>query len=217
MRTNERIKNRYFRELEQNCLLGLARVTTFAQRKKAVNYFIKFMNRNNISIKNLDALHVHEFLQYLSSKKTHKGKKLAPATLKQILALVKSFYVRCYERKLTSKHPDLIFTKNLLLQYKLGERKLPRYIDQKKMSKLLTECPNRWKALLHFMYDTGARISEVLNVQRQHLDLTQGLVQIYEPKTMNVRVTTLSETTLQLLKEYFLRYRPEPRPGYESF
>jgi len=51
----------------------------------------------------------------------------------------------------------------------------------------------------------------------EFLDLIQGLVQIYEPKTMNVRVTTLSEKTLQLLKEYFLKYRPEPRSGYEAF
>ncbi|MFX0066025.1 MAG: tyrosine-type recombinase/integrase, partial [Candidatus Hermodarchaeota archaeon] len=43
------------------------------------------------------------------------------------------------------------------------------------------------------------------------------LVQIYEPKTMNVRVTTLSNKTVQLLQEYFSKYRPEPRIGHESF
>ncbi len=32
------------------------------------------------------------------------------------------------------EHPDLIFTKELLQQYKFGEIKLPKYIDQEKRS-----------------------------------------------------------------------------------
>ncbi|MFX1253588.1 MAG: tyrosine-type recombinase/integrase [Promethearchaeota archaeon] len=217
MRSNERIKQRYFEELEQECLTGLAKSSTFVQRKKAVNYFIKFLNMSTINLKNVNSLHIQDFLQSLSQKKTYQRKSLAPATLKQIYALVRSFYVRCYEKGITTEHPDRIFTKKLLRRYKLGERKLPKYIDQEKMKQLLRECPEKWKALLHFMYDTGARISEVLNVQQQHLDLRRKLVQIYEPKTMNVRLTTLSNKTVQLLREYFSKYRPEPRIGHESF
>ncbi|MFX0063769.1 MAG: tyrosine-type recombinase/integrase [Candidatus Hermodarchaeota archaeon] len=217
MRSNERIKQRYFEEIEQNCLVGLARRTTFAQRRKAVNYFIKFLNRSAISLKNVNSLHIQDFIQNLSQKKTYHGKPLASATLKQIIALVKSFYVRCYERNVVSEHPDLIFTKNLLRRYKLGERKLPKYIDQAKMKQLLDKCPNRWKALLHFMYDTGARISEVLEMQQQDLDFDRKLVRIYEPKTMNVRVSTISDKTIKLLQEYFSKYRPQPRPNYRSF
>ncbi|MFX0094839.1 MAG: tyrosine-type recombinase/integrase, partial [Candidatus Hodarchaeota archaeon] len=207
MWSNERIKKDYFKELEQSCLIGLAKMSTFVQRKKAVNYFVDFLNASGIRLKDLDSLRLQDFLHFLSQKKTSRDTKLAPATLKQIYALVKSFYVRCYEKRITSQHPDLIFTKNLLLRYKLGERKLPKYIDQHRMKKLLSKCPNRWKALFNFMYDTGARISEVLNVQQDHLDLEKKLVQIYEPKTMNVRVTALSNSTVQLLEEYFSKYR----------
>ncbi|MFX1252559.1 MAG: tyrosine-type recombinase/integrase [Promethearchaeota archaeon] len=217
MRSNERIKQHYFEEIEQECFVGLARRTTFAQRKKAVSYFIGFLNMSAINLKNVNSLHIKDFIQNLSQKKTYQGKPLASATLKQIYALVKSFYVRCYERNIVSKHPDLIFTKNLLRRYKLGERKLPKYIDQAKMKQLLDECPNRWKALLHFMYDTGARISEVLETQQQDLDFDRKLVRIYESKTMNVRVSTISDKTIKLLQEYFSEYRPQPRPNYRSF
>ncbi|MFX0093237.1 MAG: tyrosine-type recombinase/integrase [Candidatus Hodarchaeota archaeon] len=217
MQSNDRIKQRYFDELEQNVQAGLARRSTLAQRRKAVNYFLQFLNMNKINLKGLNSLHIQEFLHFLSNKRTSPGRKLAPATLKQIYALAKSFYVRCYERNFVSKHVDLIFIRNILHRYKLGVQKLPKYIDQENMKQLLTFCPDKWKALLHFMYDTGARISEVLAVQQQHLDLTNNRVQIFEPKTMNVRVTTLSNLTIQLLKEYLSKHRPEPRAGYQKF
>ncbi|MFX0094918.1 MAG: tyrosine-type recombinase/integrase, partial [Candidatus Hodarchaeota archaeon] len=182
MRSNNQIKSRYFGDLEQDCQFGLEKQSTFAQRKKAVNYFVEFLNGAKIDLKCLSSPDLHAFLQYLSQKQTSKGTKLASATIKQIYALAKTFYVRCYEKTIVSKHPDLIFIKNFLHRYKLGERKLPKYIDQDNMRKLLEECPKRWKALLYFMYDTGARISEVLNVQLEDLDFNRKLVQIHEPK-----------------------------------
>ncbi|MFX0095552.1 MAG: tyrosine-type recombinase/integrase [Candidatus Hodarchaeota archaeon] len=176
-----------------------------------------FSGEKQLRIKDLDSFVVRNFIQYLSQKKTYKGENLSPATLKQIYALVKSFYIRCYEQGLAPKHPDLVFTKNLLRRYKMGQRKLPKYIGKAKMKKLLHACPDRWKALFHFMYDTGARISEVLDIQRQHLDLERKIVQIFEPKTMNIRVTTLSDTTIRFLNEYFSKYRPTPRFEHEPF
>ncbi|MFX0092198.1 MAG: tyrosine-type recombinase/integrase [Candidatus Hodarchaeota archaeon] len=217
MRTNNRIREEYFRELEKKCLVGLAKRSTFIQRRKAVNYFLEFLNTNHIGLKHIKSQHLHEFLQYLSLKKTYKETNFSPATLKQIYALTKTFYVRCFEKYAEFKHPDLIFTKNLLQRYKLGEKKLPKYIDQDKMRELLEKCPKEWKALLYFMYETGARISEVLGVQIQHLNVDRKLVQIFEPKTMNFRVTTLSDTTVQLLEDYILKIRSKPFDRYKKF
>ncbi|MFX0091675.1 MAG: tyrosine-type recombinase/integrase [Candidatus Hodarchaeota archaeon] len=217
MRNNNQVRDNYFKKLEQECLVGLSKISTFKQRRKAVNYFINFLNNSKIDLRHLDPTHLQDFLQFLSQKKTYKGTNLAPSTIKQIYALAKSFYVRCYERHIASQHPDLIFTKNMLQRYKIGERKLPKYIDQDRMRKLLDNCPDRWKALLHFMYDTGARISEVLNVRREHLDFNKALVQIYEPKTMNVRVTSLSDKTIYLLQDYFENHRGKARAGHEPF
>ncbi|MFX0094422.1 MAG: tyrosine-type recombinase/integrase [Candidatus Hodarchaeota archaeon] len=217
MRSNNRIKKKYYEKLEEDCQLGLARHSTVVQRKKAVNYFITFLNSKQIKLREVKDSQIQDFVQYLSRKETNRRKPLAANTIKQIYALVKTFYIRCYEKKTVDQHPDRVFTKSLLQRYKLGERKLPKYIDQEKMQQLLEECPPRWKALLHFMYDTGARISEVLNIQTHHLDFNRKVVQIYEPKTQNVRVTALSDETISLLKEYQVSYRPIPRPGYEAF
>ncbi|MFX0091029.1 MAG: tyrosine-type recombinase/integrase [Candidatus Hodarchaeota archaeon] len=217
MRSNNRLRDRYFTELEENCQLGLAKESTFAQRKKAVNYFVSFLNKEKINLKNLNSQHLHNFVHYLNQIVSIRGQKLAAATVKQIYALVRTFYIRCYEQRYVTQHPDLIFTKNLIQRYKLGQRRLPKYINQERMSKLLTKCPDKWKALLHFMYETGARISEVLNVQLEHIDFKTRQVQIFEPKTMNIRVTSLSQRTIRLLEEYFTTYRPQPRTRYESF
>ena len=76
---------------------------------------------------------VDGFLQFLSKRTTYKQTNLAPATIKQIYALVKSFYVNCYEKRIVSTHPDLIFTTNLLQRYKMGEQKLPKYINHNRI------------------------------------------------------------------------------------
>lgn len=217
MKSNNRIRQRYFDELEHQCQLEIAKYTTYAQRKKAVNYFITFLNKQKIGLKQLNSAHIHNFVEFLTQIQSIRGEKLAAATIKQIYALSKSFYIRCYEKSIASKHPDLIFTKNLLNRYKLGQKKLPKYIDQEKMEELLKKCPDKWKALLNFMYETGARISEVLNLQKHHLNFKTRLVQIYEPKTMNIRVTGLSNKTIELMEGYISEYRPTPRPGHEDF
>lgn len=217
MRSNNRFKQRYFEELEQDCQNGLAKESTTIQRKKAVNYFIRYLNHEKINLKTLNSLHIQGFLQHLSQKTINPDKALAPATIKQIYALTKSFYFRCYERKIVTEHPDIIFTKKLLRRYKLVERKLPKYIDQENMQTLLNNCPNKWKALLYFMYDTGARVSEVLNVKFEHINFNHKQVQIFEPKTMNFRITSLSDKTIKLLQDYYYQYRPKSRPQFKDF
>ncbi|MFX0091884.1 MAG: tyrosine-type recombinase/integrase [Candidatus Hodarchaeota archaeon] len=217
IKSNSRIKSKYLQELEKNIVTGLEKQTTFVQRRKAVNYFFNFLDTHQINLKQLNSSHVQSFLHFLKLRITSRGTSLAPATIKQIYALTKSFYIYCYEKKIVLSHPDLIFTRNLVKQYKFGEKKLPKYIDQQQMKKLLDQSPDRWKPLLHFMYDTGARISEVLNIKIADIDFKKRLVKIFEPKTMNVRVTALSRTTVQLLQHYFDNHRPNPRKGYEEF
>ncbi|MFX1251677.1 MAG: tyrosine-type recombinase/integrase [Promethearchaeota archaeon] len=217
MRSNNRIRDKYFGILDEELQSGLEKQSTSIQRKKAVNYFVNFLNSKQIKLKEISDEDIHSFIQYLSQKRTNRGRTLTSSTIKQIYALSKIFYIRCYEKRVLTQPPDRIFTINLLKRYKIGEHKLPKYIDQKKMRQLLEECRGRWKALLHFMYETGARISEVLNIQLDDVDYERKVVQIYEPKTNNYRITALSEKTIQLIKEYKQTYRRVPRPGYESY
>ena len=118
----------YFSELEENAKNGMAKRSTNIQRRKAVNNFIKYLNSKKASLNNVTSENIEGFLQYLSQKKTIKGKPMAPATIKQILALSKSFYIRCYQKKLVKEHVDVIFHRDLLKRYKIGEKKLPKYI-----------------------------------------------------------------------------------------
>ncbi|MFX0065983.1 MAG: phage integrase SAM-like domain-containing protein, partial [Candidatus Hermodarchaeota archaeon] len=109
MRSNNRIKNKYFKRLDEEAQSGLARRSTVVQRKKAINYFVKFLNSNQIKLKEINSMHIQSFIQYLSQKQTNRRRTLAPSTIKQIYALVKTFYVRCYEKITVTQHPDLIF------------------------------------------------------------------------------------------------------------
>ena len=125
MRTNNRLRKRYLNELRHQCQADIAKISTFNQRRKAVNYYINFLNQSNVNLKQITSSDLRKFLQYLSQKQTRFGKKFASATVKQIYALVRSFYVYCFEENLVITHPDHIFKKGSLRRYKLGEQKLP--------------------------------------------------------------------------------------------
>ncbi|MFX0092839.1 MAG: tyrosine-type recombinase/integrase [Candidatus Hodarchaeota archaeon] len=217
MRKNRQLFDVYFDELEQQCHAGLVKRSTLRQRRRAVKYLLEFMDQSNIDLKNLNSAHIRAFLQYLSLRQTYTGKKFAAATIKQAYALSRSFYVSCYGEKRVTTPPDQVFKRDLLRQYVLGEQKLPKYIDKEDMKALLEKCPDRWKALLNLMYETGARISEILPLQIDQLNLKKQTVRIFEPKTMNYRITTLSSKTVRFLELYLSKYRRQPRKGYKNF
>ena len=65
------------------------------------------------------------------------------------------------------------------------------------------------------MYDTGARISEVLALEPGSIDFDKGTVRLFEPKTMNHRVTTLSLVTMDIIRDY-LEHGRKPRNEEEG-
>jgi integrase/recombinase XerD len=65
------------------------------------------------------------------------------------------------------------------------------------------------KALLFTAYSAGLRVSEVVNLLITDIDSDRMQIRIRYAKGKKDRMATLANATLQILREYFLTYRPK--------
>jgi len=96
--------------------------------------------------------------------------------------------------------------------------KIPDYLEKEQVDELLKAaktCSERDYLLLRFMWRTGVRVSEVINVTPKDLEYKNGVVNIRKAKGGRQRRVPLDPDTLQMLFDYVLaRNIPEDRPVF---
>ena len=92
------------------------------------------------------------------------------------------------------------------------EKKLPTYLTNEEIAKLfnirLTKPVDyRNKAILEVMYATGARISEVINLEVNQIDFEECIIRVVG-KGKKERIIPLDDVTIEALDNYINNYRP---------
>ncbi|BDF67681.1 tyrosine recombinase XerD [Oscillospiraceae bacterium] len=144
---------------------------------------------------------VDRYTKYLLSL----GKSVSTVT--RSLASLKSFYSYLQECRLVSANP----AKGLVLEK--VERKLPQILTSKEVE-LFLEQPDphdakgcRDKAMLELLYATGIRVSELINLNLEHLNLSAGFIRCVNAK--KERVIPLYPTAIRALADYIEHVRPQ--------
>ena len=92
------------------------------------------------------------------------------------------------------------------------EKKLPTYLTKEEIAKLfnirLTKPVDyRNKAILEVMYATGARISEVINLELNQIDFEECIIRVVG-KGKKERIIPLDDVAIEALDNYINNYRP---------
>lgn len=92
------------------------------------------------------------------------------------------------------------------------EKKLPTYLTNEEIAKLfnirLTKPVDyRNKAILEVMYATGARISEVINLELNQIDFEECIIRVVG-KGKKERIIPLDDVAIEALDNYINNYRP---------
>lgn len=92
------------------------------------------------------------------------------------------------------------------------EKKLPTYLTNEEIAKLfnirLTKPVDyRNKAILEVMYATGARISEVINLELNQIDFEECIIRVVG-KGKKERIIPLDDIAIEALDNYINNYRP---------
>jgi len=159
-----------------------------------------FLNDCDKPIDELTEMDVRRFLGQLIVEK-----KLAPKTINCYSAAIRFFFAVTLNR-----------TMNYLQIPRVKvPKKLPEILSRDEISELIGECYNiKHKAMLLMAYGSGLRIGELSSLKVRDIDSESMRVFVRGGKGKKDRYTILSETALQSLRAYWIKYRPKSPEGF---
>ncbi len=181
---------------------GLADNTLQAY-KRDINKFILYIKSRGIEkIEKTDRNILSAYFHYL-----HK-EKASPSTIARQMASLKGFFRFLCMEKLLEEDPAVHLEAPKLPQ------KLPNVMTEEEVSRLLQFSGNddplnlRDKAMLELLYATGMRVSELVNLDIQQLDLEMGYVRCLG-KGDKERIIPLGSFAAGSLSDYLKYGRPK--------
>ena len=143
-----------------------------------------------------EPLLIREFLAYLYAQNYTKS------TTARKLATLRSFYKFLIRRGVVSVNPlSTIRTPK-------QEKRLPKCLDLEQVQKLL-DAPGdgdllsaRDKAMLEVLYSSGIRVSELVELEMQDLDLQEGVLRV-KGKGRKDRLTPIGSQAIKAVQRYF--------------
>lgn len=86
---------------------------------------------------------------------------------------------------------------------------LPLVLSKEEVFDVLSVIPNfKHRTIIMFIYSTGTRISECVNIKLSDIDSRRMQVNIQEGKGLKQRRVPLSSVLLKTLRRYFTKYKP---------
>lgn len=160
---------------------------------KEFEQFLKSIGGKDIN--NLDYFILRKFLSYLNEKNINKR------SVSRKISTLKSFF-RCMVKEGILKNNP---ARSLI--YPRLDKVLPNFLTEDEMKAFL-ELPEgndflsvRDKALLEFLYSTGARVSEAASLKLENIDLISGVARV-RGKGRKERLLPLGDPAVMRIKEY---------------
>ncbi|MFB5195594.1 site-specific tyrosine recombinase XerD [Neobacillus sp. KR4-4] len=179
---------------------GLSNNTIVAYERDLKSYLHYLKNVESVmTLNDIQRVHIIHFLRFLKEQ----GKSLK--TLARHIASVRAFHQFLLRAKETDQDPSVqIETPRL-------ERSLPTVLSLKEVEVLL-ETPQpldhfgiRDKAMLELLYATGIRVSELIGLEIDNVQLSMGFVRCNGNKE---RIVPIGRTASEAIKHYLEEGRP---------
>lgn len=167
---------------------------------KKFNYYLQIINENRKTVNSLDKQDVIKFLIW----QMENGR--AYSTIARNLSSIKTFYKFLLNENYVIINP----TENL--ETPKIKRKLPQVWSIEEVNKLM-EQPQvvlplglRDRAMLELMYGTGVRVSELLNLQVEDINLSEGFLRCVG-KGNKERIVPINNSAVTWVERYLCRSR----------
>jgi integrase/recombinase XerD len=194
----EALVQRFVNFLERDKRLSM---NTLQSYRRDIEQYFNYLHEINLqNISNSNKTTVIAYLLYLQKK----GR--ATSTISRNLASIRSFYQYIAKNKLIDHDPTAE------LESPKVEKKLPQILSPEEVELLLDQpqCVDlkgyRDKAMLELLYATGIRVSELIQLDMQ--DLNIDLAYIKCNKGTRERMIPIGSMAISALKEYLNKSRP---------
>ena len=175
-------------------------VNTLQSYERDVNQFIKYLNDNKLTYSKISQQDIKDYLNHLQEI----GKKTS--SVSRSLASIRSFYQYAVKNKKVKTNP----TENV--QAPKVEKHAPSILSSQEIELLLNQPKDvdlkgiRDKAMLEFAYATGMRVTEIISLDIEDVNLIEGTV-VCKTASKN-RTIPLGKLSLKALEEYIQEARP---------
>jgi len=158
-----------------------------------------------VSIKKIDKPVVESFLQWLENTRNN-----SISTRNQRLAAIHAFF-----RYLQGENPDHLFhcQKVISIPFKRNQKNTVDYLTEKSIKKVLTMPDTttvngrRDLTLLSTLYDTGARVQEIVDLKVRDVRLESPAIVCLTGKGRKIRHVPIMKQTEALLRQYLQEQR----------
>lgn len=164
-------------------------------------FLFSIEKREDLPIEEVDRLTIREWMASLHAaglKKSSIARKLAS------LRTLFQFLIR--EGKIESNPAKMVATPKI-------ERKLPKHLSMEDVVRFIeipdlsTDLGRRDRAILEFLYATGIRVGELVNINMSDIDVRERTVRVFG-KRRKERIVPFHEHALQALMLYVNQTRP---------
>jgi integrase/recombinase XerC len=160
----------------------------------------------------LEAVEVHHLRRYLSSL---VDRNYARTSLARKAAALRAFFAHLHREGKIAENPST------LLKTSGARRKLPTVLTTEQIEKLLQAATGesflsiRDRALLEFLYSTGARVGEAASIAVEDVDLREGTARLFG-QGQKERFAAIGSYALERMKEYLPVRGMRAKPGAGS-
>ena len=165
-------------------------ITSYQSHLRLVKSYFKNTPLNEISDKEL-----FQFIHHMVS-----AKNISASYQRQIVGGLKLFYQEVYSRSIPFQY----------MQVSRHEKKLPVVLSKREVVTIINSIDNlKHKALIALLYGSGLRIGEALQLKKSDIDSDRMVVHIKGAKGKKDRYSILSKNVLNILRTYYLKYKPK--------
>jgi integrase/recombinase XerD len=180
---------------------------TIESYSRDIKQYLSYLEENNIDFKGAKRGNIIAYILYL--KKENK----APSSISRSIASIRSFYHFLLKNNIINYDPTID------LESPKVEKKMPEILTIGEVEKLLS-IPitnnfkgSRDKAMLELLYATGVRVTELVNLNIDDVNLNLGFVKLNGTKERVVPIGRMAQKAVNI---YINEYRQEFLKDKES-
>lgn len=174
-----------------------------------LNALCHWLKEHNLNLVELDSIDLQTFL----GERLQQGYKASSTA--RLLSAVRKLFFYLYQEKYRNDDPSA------LLSSPKKAARLPKSLTEQQVNDLLNapsvEIPLelRDKAMLELLYATGLRVTELVTLTTENINLAQGVVRVIG-KGDKERIVPMGEEAVHWVKQFILYARPVLLNGQSS-
>ncbi|MEG0641065.1 MAG: site-specific tyrosine recombinase XerD [Clostridium sp.] len=191
----EKVLKDFVQELREYNRLSDNTLESYA---RDIKKFLVYLADNNLDFKLVKKTNIIAYILYLQKA----GR--ATSSISRNIASIRSFYKMLLKNNIVIKDPTLN------LESPKSEKKIPQVLSVEEIEKLLA-LPNiseskgvRDRAMLEMLYATGIRVTELINLNIEDINLEIGFIKCNGNKE---RIIPMGKVAIEILKTYISEYR----------